>query len=136
MTKTAEVDKLKEERERIRLASKANHDPATNPYTGVQEKQMEVCEICGSFLIVGDAQVSTSKITGSALWRHKGPLISGVRTVGPRFRSYLQRSGLMLASGYIKFRPYCGAVCLDIDKRFIGGSREVFGGYSRPPIVS
>ena len=57
MTKTAEVDKLKEEREKIRLASKVNQDPATNPYTGVQEKQMEVCEICGSFLIVGDAQV-------------------------------------------------------------------------------
>ena len=26
-------------------------------YNGIQEKQMEVCEICGSFLIVGDAQV-------------------------------------------------------------------------------
>ena len=57
MTKTAEVDKLKEERERIRLASKASQDPTTNSYTGLQEKQMEVCEICGSFLIVGDAQV-------------------------------------------------------------------------------
>ena len=56
MTKTAEVDKLKEERERIRMASKQNQDP-TNQYTGLQEKQMEVCEICGSFLIVGDAQV-------------------------------------------------------------------------------
>jgi len=56
MTKTAEVDKLKEERERIRLASKASQDPTTNSYTGLQEKQMEVCEICGSFLIVGDAQ--------------------------------------------------------------------------------
>jgi len=55
MTKTAEVDKLKEERERIRMASKQNQDP-TNQYTGLQEKQMEVCEICGSFLIVGDAQ--------------------------------------------------------------------------------
>ena len=26
-------------------------------FNGIQEKQMEVCEICGSFLIVGDAQV-------------------------------------------------------------------------------
>ncbi|CAG5098736.1 Oidioi.mRNA.OKI2018_I69.XSR.g15931.t1.cds [Oikopleura dioica] len=56
MAKTEEVEKLKEERERIRLATKVNANP-DQAYHGQQEKQMEVCEICGSFLIVGDSRV-------------------------------------------------------------------------------
>lgn len=59
MAKTAQVDKLKEERERIRqrhiTLTQQNVD-VPQSYNGIQEKQMEVCEICGSFLIVGDAQ--------------------------------------------------------------------------------
>lgn len=55
MTKTQEVEKLKDEREKIRMSARIQREP-TNSYTGLQEKQMEVCEICGSFLIVGDAQ--------------------------------------------------------------------------------
>jgi rubrerythrin len=57
MTKTQEVEKLKDEREKIRMSARIQREP-TNSYTGLQEKQMEVCEICGSFLIVGDAQVN------------------------------------------------------------------------------
>jgi len=41
------VEQLKEEREQ----SKQNHSGVAS-----QEKQMEVCEVCGAFLIVGDAQ--------------------------------------------------------------------------------
>lgn len=55
MAKTEEVDKLKEDRERIRLATKVNANP-DQAYHGQQEKQMEVCGICGSFLIVGDVK--------------------------------------------------------------------------------
>ncbi|XP_065066239.1 luc7-like protein 3 [Rhopilema esculentum] len=43
------VDQLKEEKETLMQMSKLN--PLSS-----QEKQMEVCEICGAFLIVGDAQ--------------------------------------------------------------------------------
>ena len=61
MAKTAQVDKLKEERERIRqrhiTLTQQNAPEMPQSYNGIQEKQMEVCEICGSFLIVGDAQV-------------------------------------------------------------------------------
>jgi len=60
MAKTAEVDKLKEERERIRQRHihmiQPDRPDLPQSYNGIQEKQMEVCEICGSFLIVGDAQ--------------------------------------------------------------------------------
>jgi len=60
MAKTAQVDKLKEERERIRqrhiTLTQQNAPEMPQSYNGIQEKQMEVCEICGSFLIVGDAQ--------------------------------------------------------------------------------
>lgn len=41
------VDQLKEEKDQ----SKMNHSGVAS-----QEKQMEVCEVCGAFLIVGDAQ--------------------------------------------------------------------------------
>lgn len=62
MAKTAQVDKLKEERERIRqrhiTLTQQNAPEMPQSYNGIQEKQMEVCEICGSFLIVGDAQVN------------------------------------------------------------------------------
>eukprot|EP00058_Branchiostoma_floridae_P013773 XP_002599261.1 hypothetical protein BRAFLDRAFT_200091 [Branchiostoma floridae] len=44
-------DQLKEEREQLRQANKSSIDSMT-----AQEKQMEVCETCGAFLIVGDAQ--------------------------------------------------------------------------------
>jgi len=43
------VDQLKEEKESLVQMSKLN--PMSS-----QEKQMEVCETCGAFLIVGDAQ--------------------------------------------------------------------------------
>lgn len=56
MAKTAHIDKLKEERERIRQRNSANIQAEPQTFNGIQEKQMEVCEICGSFLIVGDAQ--------------------------------------------------------------------------------
>uniref|UniRef100_H2YSU0 Uncharacterized protein n=1 Tax=Ciona savignyi TaxID=51511 RepID=H2YSU0_CIOSA len=44
-------DQLKEEREALQNQKGGVMDPFT-----VQEKQMEVCEVCGAFLIVGDAQ--------------------------------------------------------------------------------
>jgi hypothetical protein len=57
MAKTAQVEKLKEERERIRQRNSSMiQQPEPQTFNGIQEKQMEVCEICGSFLIVGDAQ--------------------------------------------------------------------------------
>ncbi|XP_072098578.1 luc7-like protein 3 [Mobula birostris] len=44
------VEQLKDEREQLRSAS------STIESFAAQEKQMEVCEVCGAFLIVGDAQ--------------------------------------------------------------------------------
>ncbi|KAJ3600285.1 hypothetical protein NHX12_031271 [Muraenolepis orangiensis] len=44
------VEQLKEEREMI------SANPSTIESFAAQEKQMEVCEVCGAFLIVGDAQ--------------------------------------------------------------------------------
>ncbi|XP_078510552.1 luc7-like protein 3 isoform X2 [Lissotriton helveticus] len=44
------VDQLKEEREILTSTT------STIESFAVQEKQMEVCEVCGAFLIVGDAQ--------------------------------------------------------------------------------
>ncbi|XP_054722031.1 luc7-like protein 3 isoform X2 [Uloborus diversus] len=49
-------EQLKEERETLRKASEANHWFQTAEIAAAQEKQMEVCEVCGAFLIVGDAQ--------------------------------------------------------------------------------
>lgn len=43
-------DQFKEEREALRKATE------TAELAAAQEKQMEVCEVCGAFLIVGDAQ--------------------------------------------------------------------------------
>lgn len=44
------VEQLKEERELLRSTT------STIESFAAQEKQMEVCEVCGAFLIVGDAQ--------------------------------------------------------------------------------
>ncbi|XP_063760449.1 luc7-like protein 3 isoform X3 [Eleginops maclovinus] len=44
------VEQLKEERELL------SSTPSTIESFAAQEKQMEVCEVCGAFLIVGDAQ--------------------------------------------------------------------------------
>ncbi|XP_077591453.1 luc7-like protein 3 isoform X3 [Stigmatopora nigra] len=44
------VEQLKEERELL------SANPSTIESFAAQEKQMEVCEVCGAFLIVGDAQ--------------------------------------------------------------------------------
>ncbi|KAG8196066.1 hypothetical protein JTE90_007806 [Oedothorax gibbosus] len=49
-------EQLKEEREALRKTSEANHWYQTAEIAAAQEKQMEVCEVCGAFLIVGDAQ--------------------------------------------------------------------------------
>ncbi|GIY48078.1 luc7-like protein 3 [Caerostris extrusa] len=49
-------EQLKEEREGLRKASETNHWYQTAEIAAAQEKQMEVCEVCGAFLIVGDAQ--------------------------------------------------------------------------------
>ncbi|XP_065165898.1 luc7-like protein 3 [Atheta coriaria] len=47
-------DKLKEERDSLK---RIQENPNTSSSSAqVQEKQMEVCEVCGAFLIVGDAQ--------------------------------------------------------------------------------
>lgn len=48
-------DQLKEEREALRK-SELGHLNMTAQLAVEQEKQMEVCEVCGAFLIVGDAQ--------------------------------------------------------------------------------
>ncbi|XP_076366383.1 luc7-like protein 3 isoform X1 [Tachypleus tridentatus] len=51
------VDQLKEEREAMRKGSEPSHWlQLTAEIAAAQEKQMEVCEVCGAFLIVGDAQ--------------------------------------------------------------------------------
>lgn len=49
-------DQLKEEREVLKKAQEANHWLQTAEIAAAQEKQMEVCDVCGAFLIVGDAQ--------------------------------------------------------------------------------
>lgn len=49
-------EQLKDEREALRKVSEANHWYQTAEIAAAQEKQMEVCEVCGAFLIVGDAQ--------------------------------------------------------------------------------
>ncbi|CAL1262343.1 unnamed protein product [Larinioides sclopetarius] len=49
-------EQLEEERSALKKASEANHWYQTAEIAAAQEKQMEVCEVCGAFLIVGDAQ--------------------------------------------------------------------------------
>ncbi|XP_075231096.1 luc7-like protein 3 [Lycorma delicatula] len=49
-------DQLKEERESLRKQNDNSHWSQTAELAAAQEKQMEVCEVCGAFLIVGDAQ--------------------------------------------------------------------------------
>lgn len=49
-------DQLKEERETLRRQNENSHWSATVELAVAQEKQMEVCKVCGAFLIVGDAQ--------------------------------------------------------------------------------
>lgn len=49
-------DQLKDERDGLRKQIENVHYSATAELAAAQEKQMEVCEVCGAFLIVGDAQ--------------------------------------------------------------------------------
>lgn len=49
-------DQLKEEREALRKQNENSHWSATAELAAQQEKQMEVCDVCAAFLIVGDAQ--------------------------------------------------------------------------------
>lgn len=49
-------DQLKEEREQLRGTNENSHWQQTAELAASQEKQMEVCDVCGAFLIVGDAQ--------------------------------------------------------------------------------
>ncbi|XP_034243524.1 luc7-like protein 3 [Thrips palmi] len=49
-------DQLKEEREQLRKQNDNSHWQQTADLAAAQEKQMEVCDVCGAFLIVGDAQ--------------------------------------------------------------------------------
>ncbi|XP_023014998.1 luc7-like protein 3 [Leptinotarsa decemlineata] len=49
-------DQLKDERDNLRKQVDNGHFTATAELAAAQEKQMEVCEVCGAFLIVGDAQ--------------------------------------------------------------------------------
>ncbi|GLH10633.1 hypothetical protein R5R35_009110 [Gryllus longicercus] len=49
-------DQLKEEREALRGSNENSHWQQTAELAAAQEKQMEVCDVCGAFLIVGDAQ--------------------------------------------------------------------------------
>ncbi|XP_063223636.1 luc7-like protein 3 isoform X1 [Bacillus rossius redtenbacheri] len=49
-------DQLKDEREQLRGSNDNSHWQQTAELAAAQEKQMEVCEVCGAFLIVGDAQ--------------------------------------------------------------------------------
>nr|CAD7257029.1 unnamed protein product [Timema shepardi] len=49
-------DQLKEEREQLRGSNDNSHWQQTAELAAAQEKQMEVCDVCGAFLIVGDAQ--------------------------------------------------------------------------------
>lgn len=47
-------DQLKEERDALKKQMESGHWSVE--FAAAQEKQMEVCEVCGAFLIVGDAQ--------------------------------------------------------------------------------
>ncbi|KAG5896965.1 hypothetical protein JTB14_024811 [Gonioctena quinquepunctata] len=49
-------DQLKDERDNLRKQLDNGQFTATAELAAAQEKQMEVCEVCGAFLIVGDAQ--------------------------------------------------------------------------------
>uniref|UniRef100_A0A069DSS6 Putative spliceosome subunit n=1 Tax=Panstrongylus megistus TaxID=65343 RepID=A0A069DSS6_9HEMI len=49
-------DQLKEERETLKKQNDNSAWSQTAELAAAQEKQMEVCEVCGAFLIVGDAQ--------------------------------------------------------------------------------
>lgn len=49
-------DQLKEEKEALIKQHESNGWSVTAEIAAAQEKQMEVCEVCGAFLIVGDAQ--------------------------------------------------------------------------------
>lgn len=49
-------DQLKEEKDELVKQHESNGWSVTAEIAAAQEKQMEVCEVCGAFLIVGDAQ--------------------------------------------------------------------------------
>ncbi|CAB0012259.1 unnamed protein product [Nesidiocoris tenuis] len=49
-------DQLKDERETLQKQNDNHAWSQTAELAAAQEKQMEVCEVCGAFLIVGDAQ--------------------------------------------------------------------------------
>lgn len=49
-------DQLKEEKDALMKQAESNGWSVTAEIAAAQEKQMEVCEVCGAFLIVGDAQ--------------------------------------------------------------------------------
>lgn len=49
-------DTLKEEKDALVKQAETNGWSVTAEIAAAQEKQMEVCEVCGAFLIVGDAQ--------------------------------------------------------------------------------
>ncbi|CAK1596369.1 unnamed protein product [Parnassius mnemosyne] len=49
-------DRLKEEKEQLIKQQENSHWSMTAELAAAQEKQMEVCPVCGAFLIVGDAQ--------------------------------------------------------------------------------
>uniref|UniRef100_A0A182PSB8 Uncharacterized protein n=1 Tax=Anopheles epiroticus TaxID=199890 RepID=A0A182PSB8_9DIPT len=51
-----QCDQLKEEKETLVKQHESNGWSVTAEIAASQEKQMEVCEVCGAFLIVGDAQ--------------------------------------------------------------------------------
>ncbi|XP_053680689.1 luc7-like protein 3 [Anopheles nili] len=51
-----QCDQLKEEKETLLKQGESNGWSVTAEIAASQEKQMEVCEVCGAFLIVGDAQ--------------------------------------------------------------------------------
>lgn len=49
-------DRLKEEKDQLLKQQENSHWSMTAELAAAQEKQMEVCPVCGAFLIVGDAQ--------------------------------------------------------------------------------
>ncbi|KAJ0177330.1 hypothetical protein K1T71_007339 [Dendrolimus kikuchii] len=49
-------DRLKEEKEQLLKLQENSHWSMTAELAAAQEKQMEVCPVCGAFLIIGDAQ--------------------------------------------------------------------------------
>ncbi|XP_041978257.1 luc7-like protein 3 [Aricia agestis] len=49
-------DRLKEEKDSLLKQQENSHWSMTAELAAAQEKQMEVCPVCGAFLIVGDAQ--------------------------------------------------------------------------------